>query len=888
MRNLKRTLSLVLAAAMLVGMMVVSASAASKDFSDSAEIKNTEAVDVMVALGVLEGTNKGDFNPTGILTREQAAKIICYMMMGPANAEKLSNNSTIFSDVAANRWSAAYIAYCSNLGILAGTGNGKFNPEGELTGLAFGKMLLVALGYDAKIEGYVGKDWATNVAVDMVSAGIDVSGITLSDPLSRDNAAQMAFQTLTANMVRYSNKGTEVTTSDGTTIVIGASDAAAIAVADANNYAGTATGADGLGYQQFCEKYFDELKKVPADNDDFGRPGSTWKFENKDVTFSSKAPVVAFNASTKAADVAKALNGYYIDDNGSTTNVKVNNTTKYVTGTNALTAAVNVYANSKSTTATTLAIDGTGTGKTIAEAIAALTANGKLVEIFANKDSVITDIVEVTYTVAKVNGVTTAKDKVTYTFSNSVPAGIDYVDDSNDDTIKINGSISKGDYVTAVKPTGSTVLYVYPTTNITGTQTSKTNDGKVTISGTQYTVGSGVSGVATFNNGSKDFVYYIDQYGYLVATTSTAASTDYAFVINVNGKLSTTIDGTTPSVEARIMLADGTLGVYTIDVEKLKTGDARIGTTSANDSVTLAAGDYVVKGTNICVYDAGSTSTATAVTGLADYMETKAFGYTMSSDTIKLETLTDLPANSSATSNDTVYAATLSSVTKDTTKYTANTDKTVLADKNTKFVVYNANKKTVAVYTGSSNLPTAATGTGYAVMKTGSTRNLGTASVVFISTASGFSADATKDYVYIDATKFSETLVDGETKYVYTGTYADGTTVELAPGDKIGTGVASDSGLFTYDENKKVNTTALATTSSTSVTNTYYLYDATLVVSGDLLGAGSDYYNITEDSQVVYINSDLSEVNGNGGFVVLAEKDGAATSNVAAIFITVD
>ena len=51
MRNLKRTLSLVLAAVMLVGMMVVSASAVSSDFNDSAEITNTEAVDVMTAIG---------------------------------------------------------------------------------------------------------------------------------------------------------------------------------------------------------------------------------------------------------------------------------------------------------------------------------------------------------------------------------------------------------------------------------------------------------------------------------------------------------------------------------------------------------------------------------------------------------------------------------------------------------------------------------------------------------------------------------------------------------------------------------------------------------------------------------------------------------------------
>ena len=74
MRNLKRTLSLVMAMALIVGMMVVSASAVSSDFNDSAEITNTEAVDVMTAIGVFEGTDKGAFNPTGILTREQAAR----------------------------------------------------------------------------------------------------------------------------------------------------------------------------------------------------------------------------------------------------------------------------------------------------------------------------------------------------------------------------------------------------------------------------------------------------------------------------------------------------------------------------------------------------------------------------------------------------------------------------------------------------------------------------------------------------------------------------------------------------------------------------------------------------------------------------------------------
>ena len=120
MRNLKRTLSLVMAMALIVGMMVVSASAVSSDFNDSAEITNTEAVDVMTAIGVFEGTDKGAFNPTGILTREQAAKIIAYMLLGKSKADSLKCTVAPFDDVAASRWSAGYIAYAKDAGILDG------------------------------------------------------------------------------------------------------------------------------------------------------------------------------------------------------------------------------------------------------------------------------------------------------------------------------------------------------------------------------------------------------------------------------------------------------------------------------------------------------------------------------------------------------------------------------------------------------------------------------------------------------------------------------------------------------------------------------------------------------------------------------------------------
>ena len=55
MRNLKRALSLALAAIMLIGMMVVSASAVSyNDLTDKDQIVNKDAVSMLVTLGVIE------------------------------------------------------------------------------------------------------------------------------------------------------------------------------------------------------------------------------------------------------------------------------------------------------------------------------------------------------------------------------------------------------------------------------------------------------------------------------------------------------------------------------------------------------------------------------------------------------------------------------------------------------------------------------------------------------------------------------------------------------------------------------------------------------------------------------------------------------------------
>ena len=204
MRNLKRALSLALAAVMVLGMMVVGASAASyDDFSDKDEIVNKEAVSVLVELGVIAGKDDGTYDPTGIITRAEMAKLICTVLNGGKDPN-LGNVVTYTYADTVGHWAAAYIEYCTQLGIVAGDGAGNFNPNATVTGSEAAKMLLVATGYNAQIEGYVGANWevTTNVRANMIGLydGLDINP---SEGLTRDAAAQMVYNDLDALVVTY-------------------------------------------------------------------------------------------------------------------------------------------------------------------------------------------------------------------------------------------------------------------------------------------------------------------------------------------------------------------------------------------------------------------------------------------------------------------------------------------------------------------------------------------------------------------------------------------------------------------------------------------------------------------------------------------------------------
>lgn len=318
---MKKFLSLVLALVMTMSLVTVSAGA--KDFKDADKISYVEAVEVMQTVGVIDGFEDGSFKPAEGLTRAQAAKIISNMILGPATADAMKATAAPFKDVPASHWAAGYIAYCASEGIINGVGDGKFNPNGALTGFAFMKMLLGALGYDAEVEGYVGANWAVNVAKRAIQLGLDdglVSGLNGAKPATREEACLYALNTLKTPMVEYENTSS-VTIGD---VVIKNSSKAKEIGSNANTIAAG-------GKLEFAEKYFKKLSLKADQEDSMGRICNEWTFEGKTESY-AKAADYTHMGDTKIYKIYDALG---LKDKVAKTDIQIWEDGKELTGTKA-------------------------------------------------------------------------------------------------------------------------------------------------------------------------------------------------------------------------------------------------------------------------------------------------------------------------------------------------------------------------------------------------------------------------------------------------------------------------------------------------------------------------------------------------------------------------
>ena len=518
MKNLKKVLSLVLALAMALSLMTAAFAADASDYKDYSKVTYKEAVDVMTAAGIFNGGDGNNFNPDATLNREQAAKIITYMLVGQEKAGKLTASIAPYADVAANRWSAGAIAYCTNEGILAGDGNGRFNPTAPVLGTQFAKMLLVALGYDAKVEKLVGNSWAINTSKLALGDDVDLDKgmekLSLSDNLTREQAAQMAFNAMKATLVEYEDKGDNITLPGGIIINNGATKATPVTSkvkADATSISDDKT-ADGYYTVEFAEKYCKDLKvstKSADQVDSFGRPATTWVYDGSTVgTYADDADdSIVLNKSITAQKAIVTDSDYmnYSEDD--------------------VASKIAVYVNGNKQSATSY------------KDLANLTLQaGDEIETFENDDNEIETIAVLRYSLAQIDEIETklsstytkqgATCSITLQGLDEIGIGSTYYDRYDNDSDKELAGYTpdyKEGTVLAVAlkgGDGSVVLDSYVAESHSGKITTYNNGSKakVTVDGTELPLHAFIATSTTSNQKASEIDFNLDDSTYAVYT----------------------------------------------------------------------------------------------------------------------------------------------------------------------------------------------------------------------------------------------------------------------------------------------------------------------------------------------------------------------------------
>ena len=550
---MKKFLSLVLALTMAMSLVTISAGA--KDFTDDSKITYKEAVDVVSSLDIVDGYTDGSFNPTNTLTRGAAAKIICNLILGPTTADALSADTAPFKDVPVTNEFAGYIAYCSQQGIISGYADGTFRPAGTLTGYAFMKMLLGALGYDSDIEGYVGANWSVAVAKQAVGIGLDDGNDEFVGvkAVTREEACLYAFNTLTADMVEYGS--TTTVNVNGATVVMGGSKASVVSNSKSKDYRTSSDDRDEV--MQFCEKYFTDLElRSDAATDDFGRPSNTWYNDNDKIGTYAKEADVVYTADVKSKDIyadldlSDAYNYDVVVDGQESANdfvvAKRDNQDGY---------------------------DGADPDDKIADVIGDVLGNGSLIEVY--KDEQVITVVN-TY-IMQVNG-DYDKDEEELTLATVDDAKEPDVSDdvlSSDDFDNLD-AYEDEEYVLVTVANG-VIKSIAKAEQVTATVTEYVEDDTVTAGGTEYKYAYGNDNTDGTYELKTDYDLYLDAYGYVIYADGVEDETNYVYVyeFGTSSGLSTT-----SKVLAYAYFLDGTddeITINKVDGDKVTGADTEAG-----------------------------------------------------------------------------------------------------------------------------------------------------------------------------------------------------------------------------------------------------------------------------------------------------------------------
>ena len=522
---MKKFLSLVLALVMTMSLVTVSAGA--KDFTDNSKINYEEAVEVMSTLGVVGGYTDGSFNPQGTLTRGAAAKIICNLILGTTTADALTADAAPYKDVATTNVFAPYIAYCAKERIISGYADGTFRPANTLTGYAFMKMLLGALGLQADKEGYTGPNWSISVAKRALSKDVALDNglkgeFNGAKAATREEACLYALNMLKAGTFSYPNDNT---------VIVG------------NVSVSTSAKAEQDKKTPYYETVFKNLH-ANSTSDAFGRPATRWDYKGVKIGTYAKTPDLTYVGSQKINDIYADLN---MSTKDTTANLYVNGES-FDTAKNGKDAATFTVSKANDTKLDKLG----GTADKI--------GNGTLIEVYRNDDNNHVDVIAMSVYAGKITDVkdaTSKKDAYVVVDTDSTIA------DFNDE---YETEAFAEDDVVAFTYADGEIQTMYKMESVSGELTKKVIDKSLTLGDTTYKYGkektfNGTSEAGLTNKSSYDV--YVDANGFALYIEETGANvSDYALLLKINGDATNWINGN----RAKLVFADGS--VKTVDTDK--------------------------------------------------------------------------------------------------------------------------------------------------------------------------------------------------------------------------------------------------------------------------------------------------------------------------------
>lgn len=178
------------------------------DYVDADKItKGKEnAINAVYDWGIMQGNNKGEFNPTSLLTRDEMSKIMYAMKETGLDVPTWYNGflAGAFVDAASvPAWSKNYMGYAYVENIFVGNAKNEINALGTLSYAEATIVLLRALGVkgDNYVSGgvtysaYEGPDWLKNAAVagndNGLFEGLDIDNFTAA--ITREDVAVMIY-----------------------------------------------------------------------------------------------------------------------------------------------------------------------------------------------------------------------------------------------------------------------------------------------------------------------------------------------------------------------------------------------------------------------------------------------------------------------------------------------------------------------------------------------------------------------------------------------------------------------------------------------------------------------------------------------------------------------